>query len=112
MTEQKRAGGDLYCEDYLEYIFLDEFGHIVKPNTVSQSFNALLMQKGLRHIRFHDLRHSCASLLLDNGVDLKKIQEWLGHSSVETTSRFYAHLSYESKIESANVISNSLSISR
>ena len=41
---------------------------------------------GLRKIRFHDLRHSCASLLLANNVPMKQIQEWLGHSLISTTA--------------------------
>ena len=49
-------------------------------------------------MRFHDLRHSCASLLLANGVPLKHIQEWLGHSDFTTTANIYAHLDYKSKI--------------
>jgi len=46
----------------------------------------------LRHIRFHDLRHSCASFLLANGFNLKDAQEWLGHSDIATTANVYAHL--------------------
>ena len=55
-----------------------------------------LEMKGLRHIRFHDLRHSCASLLLANDVPMKQIQEWLGHSDISTTANIYSHLDYKS----------------
>ena len=55
-------------------------------------------------MRFHDLRHSCASLLLANGVSLKEIQEWLGHSDFAITANTYAHLDYTSKIASAEAM--------
>ena len=58
----------------------------------------------LKKIRFHDLRHSCASLLYANGVSLKEIQEWLGHSDISTTSNIYTHLDFSSKVSSANAI--------
>ena len=54
----------------------------------------------MRRIRFHDLRHSCTTLLYANGVALKDIQEWLGHSDI------YTHLDYSSKVASANAILN------
>ena len=59
-------------------------------------------------IRFHDLRHSCASLLLSNGVPMKQIQEWLGHSDFSTTANVYAHLDYNSKLSSADAMVNGL----
>ena len=76
---------------------------IFNPRSVTANFSKLLEQNGLRHIRFHDLSHSYASLLLANDVPLKQIQEWLGHSDIGTTANIYNHLDYKSKITSANV---------
>ncbi len=61
-------------------------------------------------MRFHDLRHSCASLLLANGVPLKQIQEWLGHSDFSTTANIYAHLDYSSKLSSASAMINGMAL--
>ena len=84
--------------------------NIFNPRSVTANFSKLLEQNGLRHIRFHDLRHSCASLLLANGVPMKQIQEWLGHSDIGTTANIYSHLDYKSKITSANVMDNILTL--
>lgn len=102
--EYRRVCRRSYCKDYTSYILIDELGRILKPDYVSRAFPNLLEKHGLRHIRFHDLRHSCASLLLKNGVSMKAIQEWLGHSHFSTTANFYAHLDYDSKKDSANVV--------
>ena len=64
----------------------------------------------MRRIRFHDLRYSCASLMLSSGVPMKQIQEWLGHSDFSTTANIYAHLEYTSKITSADALMNGLGI--
>ena len=66
-------------------------------NYVSEQFPKLLEKNGLRPIRFHNLRHSCASLMVMNGVSMKQVQEWLGHSTFSTTADIYAHLDYKSK---------------
>ena len=58
----------------------------------------------MRPIRFHDLRHSNASMLHANGVAMKEIQQWLGHSDIGTTSNIYTHLDFDSKLDSANAI--------
>ena len=58
----------------------------------------------MRHIRYHDLRHSSASLLLANHVPLKQIQEWLGHSDFSTTANIYAHLDAQSKSSTADAM--------
>ena len=100
--------GREYCKEYKEYIFVDELGHILNPGYLTQAFPNFLEKHGLKRIRFHDLRHSCASLLLANGVSMKAIQEWLGHSNFATTANLYAHLEYESKLEAARAISSKL----
>lgn len=62
------------------------------------------MKTGLKKITFKDLRHSCASLLLANGINMKQIQEWLGHSNFSTTANIYSHLEKDTKEISANAI--------
>ena len=62
----------------------------------------------MRQIRYHDLRHSCASLLLANGVPMKQIQEWLGHSNFAITANLYSHLEYNAKVSSAETIARVL----
>ena len=106
----RKLCGRSYNRNYLGYIFVDELGNMIKPNYISQTFHDFLEKKGLRSIRYHDLRHSCASLLMAKKVDLRRIQEWLGHSDITTTSRLYIHMSYADKEESAAVLNDSLSI--
>lgn len=89
---------------------VNEIGDLIKPHYVTESFPKLLKANGLRHIRYHDLRHSCASLLLANGVPMKQIQEWLGHSDFSTTANIYAHLDYSSKLTSADAMLNGLGL--
>ena len=79
-------------------------GYLIKPGYVTQHFRLVCDNHGLKHIRFHDLRHSCATLLYENGVDMKAIQEWLGHSNISTTLNIYTHLDYKNKVSSANAI--------
>jgi len=108
--ENRRVCGNCYSKKYDGYVFVDAMGNIFNPRRVTANFSKLLEQNGLRHIRFHDLRHSCASLLLANDVPLKHIQEWLGHSDIGTTANIYSHLDYKSKITSANVMDNILTL--
>ena len=108
--ENRRVCGNCYSKKYDGYVFVDAMGNIFNPRSVTANFSKLLEQNGLRHIRFHDLRHSCASLLLANDVPLKQIQEWLGHSDIGTTANIYSHLDYKSKITSANVMDNILTL--
>jgi integrase len=58
----------------------------------NRSFKPLLKKAGLPPIRFHDLRHTCATLLLSKDVNLKVVSEMLGHSSISVTLDIYSHL--------------------
>ena len=112
-NEFQRMCGKSYNKDYLGYICVDEMGrllspHYLSPHYLTEAFAKLLKKHGLRKIRYHDLRHSCASLLLANGVPMKQIQEWLGHSDFSTTANVYAHLECNSKRLSAAAMTNGL----
>ena len=96
---------DSYCRDYLDYICVDECGKILRPNFVTEHFRWVLRKYGLRKIRFHDLRHTCASLLLSSGIPMKQIQLWLGHSTFSTTADIYAHLDFSAQEQSAAAMS-------
>ncbi len=104
----KQVCGNCYNHEYDGFVFVDELGERMRANYLTSAFPKFLEDHGLRRMRFHDLRHSCASLLLANGVPLKHIQEWLGHSDFTTTANIYAHLDYKSKITSAQAMETGL----
>jgi len=106
--EHKRRAGKSYNTQYYDYIFTDVLGNIIKPNYVSASFPDVLLRHDIRRVRFHDLRHTCASLLVQKEIPLIKVKEWLGHADITTTMK-YAHLDVNSKIETAKMVSETLS---
>ena len=106
----KQVCGNCYNYEYDGFVFVDELGERMRVEYLTNAFPKFLESHGLRRMRFHDLRHSCASLLLANGVPLKHIQEWLGHSDFTTTANIYAHLDYKSKITSAQAMETGLAL--
>jgi integrase len=82
----RKLCGRSYNKTDSQYVYTDVLGNRVKPNYLTSQFPAFLIKNGFRRMRFHDLRHSCASLMLANGVPLKQIQEWLGHSDFAITA--------------------------
>ena len=112
MEEQKewqRVCGNCYNKEYKDYVCVDEMGNLLEPGYITSNFPKLLAKNELRHIRFHDLRHTCASMLLKNGVPMKQIQEWPGHSDFCTTANIYAHLDYAAKLNSAQAMLGGMS---
>lgn len=59
------------------------------PNAITRKVKCFMKRNGLPELSPHDLRHSCATLLLNNGADIKSVQEILGHSDASTTLNFY-----------------------
>ena len=108
----KKVCGNCYNYDYDGYVFVNELGERMRPNYLTEYFPKYIAKHGMPKMRFHDLRHSCASLLLANGVPLKQIQEWLGHSDFSTTANIYAHLDYRSKISSAQAMEQGMLLPR
>ena len=109
-AEMRRMFGKSYNQQYTEYVCVDAIGRLINPNYVSDHFQVILKRCGLKRVRFHDLRHSCASLMLANGIQMKMIQDWLGHSDMSTTANIYSHIDSASKLGSANVIGNVLAV--
>ncbi|MDD2445324.1 MAG: tyrosine-type recombinase/integrase [Clostridia bacterium] len=103
LNNKKILGKGYFTEDE-EYICVDNVGRLILPNRLTENFVTTIRNNKLKYIRFHDLRHSCASIMLANDVPMKQIQEWLGHSNFATTANVYAHLDYSSKIKSANTM--------
>ena len=83
-------------------------GKLITPAYVTTHFKLMVDSNGLKHLRFHDLRHSCASLLVASGVPMKAVQEWLGHATYNITADYYSHLDFRSKMAFADTISKLL----
>ena len=88
--EKRLAAGSSWVDRDL--IFPDRDGDYLIPVTLLRRFRKLLRNAGLPRIRFHDLRHSAATLLLGMGVEMKIVQELLGHSSISITADIYGHV--------------------
>ncbi len=92
---QMQLCGSCYNQKYVDFVCVDEMGMLLQPDFVTQKFQKLLEKYNLRKIRFHDLRHSCATIMLYLGYSLKDIQTWLGHSNYSFTANTYIHTSLE-----------------
>ena len=84
------------------YVFTSSVGTPLEQKRVDRIFNDVTAAAGLRQIRFHDLRHSAASILIAQGVHPKAIQELLRHSSIQLTMDTYGHLFDQVRRETAD----------
>ena len=105
-TVNRRLFGMEYQDN--AYVFKWPNGTPFHPDYVSKHFALVLRKNNLPHIRFHELRHSCASLLLNSGFTLKDVQEWMGHSDIKMTANIYGHLDIGRKQGMADRLSSAL----
>ena len=108
LERNQKLFGNNYCKEYMDYVCVDEMGKLFRPNFVSDHFGWLLKKYGLKKLTFKELRHSCASMLVAEGIPMKSIQEWLGHSNFSTTADISSHIDYHAKQQSAAAIGNAL----
>jgi integrase len=91
LKERLRAGARWH-DDPRDLVFVSTVATALDGITVTRRFQALLKSTGLPHQRFHDLRHSCASLMLTQGVAARVVMETLGHSQISLTLGTYSHV--------------------
>lgn len=110
LKEEEQKNREFFGDTYVEndYIFKWANGAMYDPSYISHKFGDLLRKYNLPHIRFHDLRHSCASLLLAKGCSLKDVQDWMGHADIKMTCNIYGHLDLSRKKMTSEIIRETL----
>lgn len=100
-----QAGADWIDSDH---VFTRPDGYPIEPATLTRHFNALIRDARLRPIRFHDLRHSTATLLLEQGIELVVIKELLGHAHIGVTATVYAHVRLRLQRQAIDLLGHAL----
>lgn len=106
LKEQKRKQQrfmEMLWDEYYrsDFVVTYDDGTLIKPRALSKNFAAVLRKANLELVRFHDLRHTAASLMIHEGVELKTVSEILGHSSISITADIYGHVIEEKKKQAA-----------
>lgn len=104
--EERQAAGTSWTDNGL--VFTTPTGRPLDPTNLTRRFRRLLYGAQLRTIRFHDLRHSTATLLLEQGVDLVVIKELLGHARIGVTAGVYAHVRLRLQRQAIDALGNAL----
>jgi integrase len=103
-----RAAAGSAWQDRNRLVFTDTIGRPLHPHAVSSAFQRAREAAGVPHVRFHDLRHSAATLMLAEGVPLAVISEWLGHSGIAVTAAHYAAVVPALRQDAANAMDRAL----
>jgi len=106
LKRQQAADNELMGNCYIasDYVCRCKDGTPINIDSCNHAFKTILRKNELPDIRLHDLRHCTASILLKNGASMKDIQIWLGHSDIGTTMNIYAHVDFEMKKTTANLM--------
>lgn len=100
--------GNSYDTRYIDFVCVNDMGTLLQPDYIYQKFQKILRKYGLRKIRYHDLRHSCATIMLYLGYSMKDIQTWLGHSNFNFTADTYVHSAPEAHIQMASAFAENI----
>ena len=92
------------------YVFPSPKGGPISPDSVNNMLKRVLARAGIPKVRFHDLRHTFATIALQNGVDIKTVSGMLGHFSAGFTLDTYAHVTTAAQKEAAQTMGNILSL--
>ena len=103
LMQQRRKTGNS------EWVFPSPIGGTMSPDSVLHMLQRVLKRAGLPRIRFHDLRHTFATMALQNGVDVKTVSSMLGHYSAGFTLDTYAHVTTDAQLKAAQTMGNILS---
>jgi integrase len=106
--EERLAAGPRWRDHDL--VFPSNVGTPMEPRNLHRDFKRVLTCAALPPVRFHDLRHSAASLMLAQGIPLRSIQEILGRSSISMTANLYAHVGEQLKREAADAMDSLLAV--
>lgn len=112
IKNERIRNADIYDQSHLGYLAVWPDGHVMDPDYISNKFTVMLKEYNnkskkedkIPQITFHGLRHSCATWLLYNGVDMKTLQEILRHSNYKTTADTYSHILMDKKREALEKI--------
>lgn len=107
-AENRKILGSAYHKS--DYVFTWDDGTLFRPDYVTRGFQRVLKANGIPKMRFHDLRHSTASILYDKGWDMKDIQLWLRHSSIDVTADIYTHISENRKASMAQTLNSTFKL--
>ncbi len=107
-AQNKKDFGSSYIES--DYIFTWQNGRLFRPDYVTKGFQKVLKKHGVPMMRFHDLRHSTASILYDKEWDLKDSQSWLRHASIEMTGDIYTHITEARRARMATQLNSTFSL--
>lgn len=103
---QRQATGEHWHAS--ELVFTTAVGTPIEPRNLNRTFNALLARAGVRRVRLHDLRHTTATLLRTEGVDLRLVMSILGHSALAVTSDTYTHVDLSAQREALGQLGRSM----
>ena len=99
---------EMFSNDWMdtEFVFKDEYGNYYNPSRLSRQWVLFQKKHNLKHIRLHDLRHTCATYLLSHNVPIATVSKKLGHSNIYTTLDVYTHSVDSDDIEASNLLNN------